>query len=213
MTGRYYSGSNYLILSDSSIEFKYNNVYGFGPYKIKQDKIVVRTVTKIHKYSSKYVIDSIIDSKDKFRVSIFNPQDILPWMTFISVKKAKHRKDNSFIMVENSNPVLVEIFNSSDSEDKVVIFNNVYDKLVIPLNDILGRSIKVYMTDNTTLMDEKVTFKIIKNPNETIITGPFFKLSKQEKKLYGLNHTWPWKRKSHCHHEIVPIEYRKENWR
>jgi hypothetical protein len=209
LLGSYYSGTDYLKLSDSSMEFKYGKVYGFGTYKIKRNKIVVHTVSKIHDNSSKFEIDSAIISKEKFQISIFNPKSIIPCTTFLTVKKAEHKKEYINWMIDNSKPVLVENFNSNDAENKIVILFNGYDKLKIKLKDILGKSVKVYMTDNKTLMDEKVTFKIINNSKETIISGPFPKLSRLQKRLFGLNHTWPWKKRSHCRHEIVPNEYRK----
>ena len=209
LTGKYISDSNYLISSDSSLDFKYGNLYGFGLYKIKKDEIIIQTISKNHNNSVNFEIDSILNSKYKFIIKVINPSNSYPLTTFITVKKINHRKVYMNFMTDDTIPILFENYILDTHENKVVIISNGIDCKEILLKDIISKSIKVNLTKNKTLENKKVTFKIIKNKTETIIIGPFIKLTRIEKRLYGLNHFWPWKKRSKCHHELVPIEYRK----
>jgi len=203
--------SDTLIITDSSLQFKYGNVYGFGSYKVRKDKIYVHAKYFTHKNSSYYEFESSLKTKDKFKITIFCPQNIIHSTNFLTVKEKNGRKEYLNWMINNSSPVLAENFNLKNPENKIVIIKNGSDKLIIPLSDVLGKSIKVNMTDNYTLMDETVWFRIIKNQYETILEGPYKILTREEKQLYGMNHHWPWKKRLKCDHTGIPNEYRRKN--
>lgn len=223
LPGEYTSSNGYINITDSILEFKtlygcclLSEIYGFGTYKIANNKIVVNTIWRNNENFSNYRIIKSIDSQDKIELIINNFEAEFPFSEIIiTIMSENQRKEYNGYYFENKDSILIENLDFNKTENKIIQIFNCNDKLQIPLNNALGKSIVVNMKPYRTIQNERITFNIFQESHGIKIVGPYFEKQKQDSnmsikiKLRTIISNWPWNWNLKYKHEAQPIEFRK----
>ncbi|MCG3165830.1 MAG: hypothetical protein POELPBGB_01605 [Bacteroidia bacterium] len=224
LTGRYISNDNYVVITDSSLEFMTGygcclliDLYGFGKYQFHNDSVYVTTSKPAPGHGSTYQVLGDLPTSDQISVKVQNNgqpiQSCYVTLDDKSVNEITHgaSTDASGLALLNSLP-------TDKSVNKIVsIYSLGYDRFEIPLNDITGKSILVDLSDYQVLRDTQVAFKLLVDSNSTKLIGPFFPLTKEKKKELKkekrkrkgqmMVHSWPWQWRFKDTHVVTPTEY------
>jgi hypothetical protein len=151
-----------LVINQSNVSFKYENAYGTGTYKMKKDKILVRTKYLRPTSLPSFKIIGQSDTNTQVIISVINPPEMYPVTTFFDIRKNSKRKYKTSFMIDDSN-AFIRDFNYKKPENFLMSISNNQDRIIIPLNKILGKSIKIFLTDRSLIVDRRLYFNVIKD--------------------------------------------------
>jgi hypothetical protein len=226
LTGRYLSSDNYVIISDSSLEFRTSygccvltDLYGFGKYEILKDTIYVSTEKPSSSNCSKFKILNNLSSSNEISVKVENNGKPIEFCT-VTIDDNVKKKIIYGVYTDTSGFVNLKLKPNDHFENKtltIIILG--YDKFQIPVSEIIGKSIEVNLVNYLVLIDRKVAFKIQKDNYSTKLLGPFFPATDEEKlemkktmrkrKRQMRTHSWPWNWQYRDTHKIIPTTYVK----
>ena len=224
LTGRYISSDNYVIISDSSLEFRTSygccvltDLYGFGKYEILKDTIYVSTEKPRSSNCSKFKILNNLSSTNEISVKVENNGKPIKFCT-VTIEDNIKKKIIYGVSTDTSGYVNLKLKPNDHYENETLtIFILGYDKFQIPVSEIIGKSIEVNLVNYLVLKDRKVAFKIQKDNFTTKLLGPFFPPTDKEKlelkktmrkgKRQIMTHSWPWNWRYQDTHEIIPTTY------
>lgn len=229
IAGKYGSNDNYIILTDSTIKFKTQwgcgfrtTLYGYGSYKLQNNIIYYNPDEKENTLKPNYTIIQSRDSSSITRIKIKDNNEQIPYCTVYLREKRSDKLVNTFL-ADSNGIVVIENINGKHSEEimvKPLLLG--YGKVEIPLNEILGKSIVLDLSnahDHYTA-DRTATFTIEEQGDSIQIIGPIFgqthDLSKEEKKrkrkiITGtMVREWPWNWHFKDDHTPVPTIFVKQ---
>jgi hypothetical protein len=205
-SGKYESGSDFVnFLSDSTLEFKVlygaglgTYLYGYGEYKIKKDKIKLKTIEHSSEFDAHYgTIKSLNDStKIEFYIEDLTTQPIQYCYVVLREMNAK-KIDTVVISDELGFAVLRNLENAKIEKSLVELMSMGFETVTIPLKEVLGKSVKVVMSEYNIVTDKKVFFEIRNAASTTQIVGPEFHngplgMHKIWRTTSIVFTTWPW---------------------
>ena len=199
-SGSYESGHDFVnFLSDSTLEFKVlygsclgTNLYGYGKYTIKKKKIKVNTIRHTSEFDMHYhVLKPLGDStKIEFYIEDLSSQPIQYCNVVLREENAKNI--DAFATADERGYAVLENLGIAQIENLVVeLMFMGFETVTIPLKEVLGKSVKVAMSQYEIVADKKVFFEISYESDSTQIVGPEFR----GKTLFT---TWPWKWRQTC---------------
>jgi len=226
LTGRYLSSDNYVVISDSSLEFMTSygcciltDLYGFGKYEILEDTIYVSTEKPISSNCSKFKTLNNLSAANEISVKVENNGKPVKFCS-LTINDNFKKKFIYGVSTDTSGFAKLKLEPNDHYENETLtIFILGYDKFQIPVSEIIGKSIEVNLVNYMVINDRKVAFKIQKDNYSTKLVGPFFPPTDEEKlelkktmrkrKRQMMIHSWPWNWRYKDTHEIIPTTYVK----
>lgn len=211
-SGRYESGSDFVnFLSDSTLEFKVlygsclgTNLYGYGEYTLKKDKIKVKTIYHPSEYDMHYSVVKTLNDSTKIEFDIENLTSQPIQYCYVIVRENEAKKIHMVVISDERGFAVLENLAKAQIEKSVVELSSIgFETVVIPLKDVLGKSVKVVMSEYNIVADKKVFFEISSDSITTQISGPEFHnttlgMHKVWQTTSLLFTTWPWKWSQSC---------------
>ena len=223
LTGRYISNDNYVVITDSSLEFKTRygccllvDIYGYGKYKVRKDSVYVLTTDPIG-HGSTYQTLGDLPNPDQIVVKVMDKQQPLDGGTVTLVDKSIG-KILQGAYSDTSGLASLGSLSKDSIENKVISVSAFgYDRFTIPLDKVIGKSILVNLSDYQVFRDRQVVFKFVSDSSSTKLIGPFFPLTKEQTKqlkkdkrkrnAQTLVHALPWQWRFKDTHVVTPTEY------
>ncbi len=215
--GKYQSGHYFInFISDSTLEFNVNSggcltydLYGYGKYKIIEDKVEVRTIKSDSEFDSKYQV--VKDLNDSKRVVILIEDGKSEPLAYCNVL-LKNRNSDELIVGMASNEIGIAIFDNlslSQINECFIEVTSLWSAFEIPLSEVIGKSIKVTLSYHLVIQNERVVFNIKADSNSIETSGPEFidrKVNRKPEfrwKTRVVFTKWPWnwnfKKAKHFH--------------
>jgi hypothetical protein len=201
LTGKYVSGDNYVLVSDSTLEFKSSygccllvDFYGYGKYRLRGDTIFLTTEKPLNEHLSTFKI--LNDLPNPFQANLKVECNRRP-IQFCNISiKDKYSNRIKFSGFTDSNGV-VKIDNFENSILTISFLG--YDRLEIPLKDIIGKSILINLLDYEVLSNKEVVFILLRDITSVRLSGPFLlqtkdkvkETKKAQRKRRFRNGNWP----------------------
>jgi hypothetical protein len=182
LTGKYVSGKNYVIVSDSTLEFKSNygccllvDFYGYGKYKLRGDTIFLTTEKPIDEHLSSYKILNNLPNPIQASLKVECNKKPIPFCNILvkdkysnKIKFSGYTDSIGFVQLDNfENSILI-------------IYSLGYDRLEIPLNEIIGKSTLINLLDYEVLSNKEVVFKLLRDNISIELSGPFLLHTKDQ---------------------------------
>lgn len=198
LTGKFVSRDSYVVITDSSLEFKIANdgglityMYGYGAYNIQNDTVYVTTSTPPQGHNSYFQITADLPSADKITVRVYDKSDVMPFYNFVLVDK----KSNEIIQgatADKTGRASLDTLPTTNTQDFIIHITSLgYDDFDIPLNEIIGKSVSVYLQPYKIIENKTAKFKWVSDNNSVKLTGPFFTPTKKPKqKRRDKQKTW-----------------------
>lgn len=227
ITGRYVSNDNYVEVSDSTIEFMTSygcclliNIYGQGTYKIVNDSVYVTTGKIANGHGSTYRTLEDLPSNNQVRFVIQTNGEPIS-VCYVSLDDNTTNKIIQGAYTETSGLASLDNIPPDHIENSVVTISKLgYDRFQIPLNEIIGKSVRVNLTDYQVVREKQIVFKVLTDNDSTKLIGPFFLLTKEEKKEIRKSRNksyrrmmvnrWPWQWRFKDTHVVVPTTFVKQ---
>lgn len=190
ISGKYIAKEGCVNINDSVFEFNaywgccfINKRYIHGNYNLIDSLIFVDAKSKPEIESFYKIIKNLLDTNSlEIKIIDNNSKESISYANVVLKDKLKN----------------VEIISYSTNTEGYVKINNLmkcrlknycislnyfgYSSILIPLDDIIGKSIEINLRDIIVVKDEIVKFKIKKNKeNQLVISGPYFKKAKPYK--------------------------------
>lgn len=193
------------------------DLYGFGKYRIINDSIYITISKPPAGHGSSYHLLNDLPTKEKLDIKVqcngklvYGCQVILRDKTTAKIIKGT-TSDISGLALMDSLPI-------ESVETKIVSLNLMgYDPIDMPLTEVSGKLILVNLTDYRVLRDREVVFRLFSDSNSFKLIGPFFPLTKKEKKenkklrrklnFQTVIHAWPWHWRFRDTHIVKPLEF------
>lgn len=168
-------------ISDDSIEFKVSlgkgitsDVYGYGSFKIKGNRILVHTISPVSNKHSNYIIKDTIEF-DKIVLQAFLNKKPLVGGNVILQEKNTDKVIQGTITDEKGYASFVDL-NSIGFEKLYISISGVgYGSSLIPVKYIKGKSIIINLSPYLILDNKKVIFKKKKREGKELLIGPIIK--------------------------------------
>lgn len=187
LTGKYISKDDYVLVSDTTMEFKTRYgcclpsvVYGYGKYKVQNDSVYVTTTKPSNEHCSSFTILNTLPTPSRVQLKIENNGKPVQFCDL----SLKHKGSDQILNGYNADSgglAVIDNLPADHSENIVLtIFTLGYDHLEIPLNEISGKSIVVHLLNYRVLRNEQVAFKLIGDSTSTKLVGPVIQQTKEE---------------------------------
>jgi hypothetical protein len=168
-------------IADDSIEFKVSvgegftsDVYGYGSFKTKGNRIIVHTIHPISNKHSNYIIKDTIDT-DKIELQAFLEKRPLVGGNVILQQRNSDKVIQGKITDENGYATFKDL-NSTGFEKLYISISGVgYGSSLIPVKNIKGKSIKIILSPYLILDNKKVIFKKKKRKGKELLIGPIIR--------------------------------------
>lgn len=221
LIGKYLSNDNYLNLTDSIIEFKTScgsglliTIYGYGTYKIVDNKIQVNTFKPAEDKSSSYQVTGNLNYSNAIDITLL---DSISPISYTKIAVLENKKVITVTDTDtNGHKILKDLTleNSNNTTIKFALLG--YDTFEIPLNQVMGKSIKVFLRPYRVLKGETVLFDIVYDNGKPKIIGPIFPETKEIRKYKKKRNfrmictSWPWNWNFKTIDESVTTEFVKQ---
>lgn len=189
LTGRYIANDNYVVITDSSLEFMTSygcclllDIYGYGKYTMHHDSIYVFTGEPTLGHGSTYQTLGDLSTSDKISIKVQNKGQPVQ-SCYVTLDDKSTNKIIHGASTDASGLALLDSLPTDHIENRIVtVYSLGYDRFEIPLNEITGKSILVNLSDYEVLRDKQVAFKLLSDSSSTKLIGPFFPISKEQLK-------------------------------
>lgn len=209
LSGKYVSDNNYVLVTDTTIEFKTSygccllvDLYGYGKYKIQNDSILLTTEKPLNEHCSSFKILNNLPNASQVHIKVESSRQPVQFCNLYLKDKLSDRISYSY-STDSIGIAQLDNLPAEHYENILLsIYTIGYDRIEIPLNEIMGKSILINLLDYEVLRDKQVAFKLLHDTASTKLVGPFLlqtkdQLKKAEKaqrkrNAQSLVRTWPW---------------------
>lgn len=192
--GIYKNDKNYINLSsDSTVEFETEYgccltsvIYGCGTYKLINDKIVINTTNTLGKLKTKISSTKNLNDSTTICITLIEDNDNIASFVVPVIRRYKNDK-----FVTELRPNEIQKIDTQLQLNPSLYYIDInslgIDRLKIPLNDLLGKSVVIKLSNIISIENQTVEFDIIKSNGNTALLGPYIgkdRINQKRKKAH-----------------------------